>query len=286
MLLYFLADTDTLPRRGGELPGLGHHFDADDAVVARQVPGFESGGEKRAGIVVARAKTIPERRVGYYPTTQRWRRMTGKGLAASGRLWVGRDLELSSPGILARPDPLPGHRVELGDGREWIVPIARQFLEADGVTAPCSVVPRAMTLDESGEWVQGDVVDRWRTLWTIGEFWAEAMGTLARKAAKGSAAQGYNYAELADRAVEALGSSYRIGRDEAALLGLITQETAVEILHAVIDMPGLRQLTEKTASAGDPLAEAGSPADPSSGDGATGASPDTRQPSPTSSSRR
>ena len=174
--------------------------------------------------------------IGFYPDKQTWRR-----LAAGSKVWVGMWTELPKPGPddLSLGDQQPGHLVKLRDGREWLAPVAREWDAATQVYRPR--VPAALDLDESGEWVRGAVEPRFARLWEIASL---RWDTLSNPDAVASVSQ------LCDWAVECLQVNYRIGRVEAAMLGLFDDQAlaALSILDASVDWPTIKEWQKKTAA--------------------------------------
>ena len=135
------------------VPGKQHGLKPDDlkalgledlfppgTMVSRQVTG--NGPDGSSGMILADGSTFSaaeESLIGYYPEArphptgiwQRWMPMANH----KAKPWIGffpdsmpRPIDLQRPAGLM----LPGHKVFLADGQEWIIPVARALVEDDG----------------------------------------------------------------------------------------------------------------------------------------------------------
>ena len=169
--------------------------------------------------------------MGYYPERQIWRKR-GPGV------WVGmwRELPKPTPAELATADPLPGHEVTLRDGQRWVAPMAREW---DAVAESSRVrVPAAFDLNDDGQWVRGEVEQPYQRLWDIASKRWETIGDPSASLL---------LTDATDMAVECLSVNYRLGRVEAALLGLFDDQgrAALEVLDAAVDLPTIRAWMQK-----------------------------------------
>ena len=169
--------------------------------------------------------------IGYYPDKQIWRKR-GPGV------WVGMWRELPRPTLaeLATDAQLPGHEVVLRDGQRWVAPMAREW--DDSAESSRVRVPAAFDLDDDGRWVRGEVEERYRRLWEIASKRWDSIG---------DEAAALLVTDATDMAVECLAVNYRIGRVEAALLGLFDDQgrAAIEVLDAAVDLPTIRRWMQK-----------------------------------------
>jgi hypothetical protein len=233
------------PREAAAL-GLGYAL-ADPGVAVRQVVGGPDGGNG----VIAAAAGVQE--VGYFPDRQTWRRLCTEDSVA-GTVWVGlAPLRRPGPADLARVDRLSGHWIELLDGHPWLVPIARGWSEEDGELRWYHNVPMVADLDDAGRWTRRKVSERYAAFWDLVCRWDEARGQAAAVAAgtldSGSVTVSFEFDDLLDAAVQVLAQNYRLGRTEAALLGLLSDAAAVAVLNAAADMPTRRAWHEKKSAA-------------------------------------
>lgn len=193
----------------------------------------------------------------YRPEGQTW------ALRQDGRAWLGFDPAAPpGPDELERPEQLPGHLVQLGDGRHWLCPVARLF-------GGESALPQTYLLEPGG--VRKAVAPAWRDLWADCErLWA--------------ADQTLPELELLRIAHRALGVNFRLGTDEINALGLLHDRCLVGVLGALLDLPTVEAVRREAG--GDPGAGSGaSPGTPggaAGGSGGPGPAEDTPPASPTS----
>lgn len=136
--------------------------------------------------------------VGYFPEKQDWVKCAG------GKYWCGKGKgERINPESLRRADGAPGIRVQLGDGQEW--EIARAVYE-DGRR-----MTRKLALDDDGNVVKGEVIERYRALDVAASKFFDVF--IAAKD-EGVPAE-YMLDDLTDLAVLGLAVNYRISKDEA-----------------------------------------------------------------------
>lgn len=231
---------------------LGYAFAADPLL--RQVPGGGPDGE--AGIVLVDRGRVPEHDIGYHASRQVWRRIPG------GKAWVGHYLDAGQPGPddLARPRQLRGHAVELGDGRKWLVPIARGYLPVDGELRWYCALPERSVYGEDGRWEPGPVVGQYQGLWDLATSWDDARRRALLAAVEqqdkpagdaGEVQLEFDFHGLHSGAVEVLAFNYTLGPVECDLLGLLTEQLAADVLCALVDLPTrlewISALEKKTA---------------------------------------
>jgi len=209
-------------------------------------------GPDAAGGLILGPNNHPD--VGYYQDRQQWQAL----LAGPWVGWLPADKP--GPADLARSEQLSGQLVRLGDGQEWLVPLARGQSEQDGALVWFCALERKMELTAAGNWAPADVVERWAQLWRLAETWQAARwGANIDDAPEGadnvSLAVEMTNDEAAAGAVLALQANYRLGPVEAGILGLLTSRTMVAVLDALIDVATVWEyLKKKTAASG--------PADP------------------------
>lgn len=270
--------------------GLGYAIDTEIGLV--RCP-CTTGPDGNGGLIIALAAPGKEIEVRYKPAEQTWRSLPPAEGADLGSLpcWVGYYTQTPpgpAAGGLARPKMLDGHWVTLGDGNEWLVPVARGASEQDGEIRWYAALPRVMTLDSAGGWAEGDVVAEYATLWEIaGRWWDALQSAFAAGDGKTDHVE-VDFQEANDGALRVLQTNYRLGRIEVAALGLFTTTTARDVLNAAVAMPTLLAFlrrdagddAEKKTTPGS--GDSGGAGDSPPGDGSPGLIADTDPPSPTS----
>lgn len=156
---------------------------------------------------------------------------TGKGY------WLGHwPAAPPMPADLVRPDLIDGHPVRLGDGNDWLIPVARVFPAG-------SRLPMRLTLGPDG-W-EGAVLPAYADLSRrAGEFWEFLL------AAEGDSIALARWIPLA---VDALAVNYHLNDRGASHLGILTNQNILTILGALVDTPSLvkhRESMEKKTAPG------------------------------------
>jgi len=188
--------------------------------------GVNTGPDGIGGVVIARSGVGAS--IGYYPEKQTWAQ------SLCGKYWVGAEnANRPGPKDLEREDSIGGHPVILGDGGEWLVPIARAFPE--GTRLPQSLIfgPEGKVLARVGE--------KYARLWADAErVWRDFWNDSVPRGEEPKEKHVYlNYSEQMEIALQALGLNYRLGKDEANLLGILGTDNLISILGALIDMPAI-----------------------------------------------
>ena len=238
-LLYYLPGLEGLTLDHTAEVGLAHAFEAD--CTCRRV--MASGPDGGAGVIAVDHRRQPE--PGYFADKQTWIKIPGNKTGA----WVGRYTDRPVlPEDLARQEQLDGHLVRLADGQEWLVPVARGCGETrDGQPVLYQAVPTRIALDAEGNWIDGEVIDRFRPLWSIATEWWDRFMAIGKSAAEEAPEpeEKFDFVRRADAAVEVLAINYRLARAEVALLGLFDGETARSVLDAIVDMPTIQEWIKK-----------------------------------------
>lgn len=225
--------------------GLGYAFERE--LIAR---GVQRGPEGQGvGVVVADPR-LTESKLGYWPEKQSWRKVPGL------EAWVGfYPDDRPQPVELLRRQVVPGHEVELADGRHWLIPVARAAVEEqDEIVGYQSALPETTAIDDNGHWVRGGLLPRYDELWALALRWWDAL-TKAGADQSAEAAETnrveFDFAGVMDGALIALAANYRIGKADVALLGLFDEQRAIAILNALVDWPTFKRwVQKKTAAAG------------------------------------
>jgi hypothetical protein len=218
---------------------IAHAFDAGTSQSCREYRGTGPGGE--SGTIVADSNTVPAERHVYSADKQTWR----KAPASSVRVGMWNDAKPGPPDTV-RKAAIPGHAVTLGDGRQWMIPVARGIAETpSGDVIRYTNCDRRLDWDDEGRRVLGEVVEAHKALWDAASLWMDAK----------TQTEGDDHAamleqvETTEAAVVGLSTNYRVGLAEVGLLGLLTERTEWTILDAMIDWPSwLTWLKKKEAS--------------------------------------
>ena len=193
------------------------------------------GPDGGPGTIVADAREVDCR---YQPEAQDWAE------AHRGSFWAGL-LRGARPGPadLARDVLYAGYAVLLADGNRWQVPMARDWR---GATA----LDTRYALTEDGTWGE-QVVEKHQAFSKRAEaLWLQIEETLAGRVASGDAALSLgvtvSVGDEVDLCCEALAVNYRLGREEASLLGILTRETHAAVVEAVLGWPEYLAFLKKT----------------------------------------
>lgn len=212
--------------------GLGCIFDASNSAFTPR--DTRDGPDGLGGMIVSYA---PAKLVGYFKDTQIWQKIHGIDA------WVGywKD-DPPKPLDIQRESGVDGYYVELGDGNDWLSPVARL---ADGVSdVPCSHTLKA------GKWVRGGPLQKHRKLWAAAcEFWDIVEPEIENYFKTGQDSFTIDFDREHILALTALAANYRIQRTEAAILGLFDDQNVGVILRTLIDWPGVQALMLKKKEA-------------------------------------
>lgn len=152
--------------------------------------------------------------IGYQPAVQTWFPAVARDGLEAGRYWIGLWNEHTlTPADIARPYPKPGRTVTLGDGQEWLLPIAKEL-------------PADLILQDDGSWRYE--VQR--------QFHAFYLGYLRWLAIFGQAQDGdtFEFADAAEFVLQALRINYRLLPEIASRLRLFTTENVSPALFAIL----------------------------------------------------
>lgn len=142
-----------------------------------------------------------------------------------------------TPDSLKREQLIDGESIELLDGHPWQVPRLRQWRDEDALIQFDNKLPRVMQQSlESGRFILGAVIPRYRQLWDASLQIAESMfAQLAQR----------DCAELEDTMVEQfacelLAANYRVDASVISHLQLFTPEITGAVIRAGLDWDTLR----------------------------------------------
>lgn len=228
---------------GFRIPSEIYHVIEDDPLKHEVLKG-PSGS--RGWILANRALENEPHRITFRPESQNWARM------GQLEIWIGWDTNRQpTERELVRKKVTPGHSILLGNDERWQVPVARRYEPG----WPCAL-PRKMRLDEFGEWSISDPIEKFAEYYAAATDWlgfivssekdpADVAADVNEDENSEETKEHITYATLADWCVMALAINYRIGKYEAASLGLLNESTMVEIMNAAIDLPTARDIKKK-----------------------------------------
>lgn len=222
-LLYYVPDRRAIGIDVVKELGLGYAMDRGGPQHAGMQPGPDTG----SGVVFSFADPDGKSPSLHAAGGATWEQVPGSPV------WIGFDPEdPPRPDDLARAEQRDGHAVRLGDGNDWLVPVARAV---DG-TSP---LPRRLRWD--GEtWAPGDVLQQYTDL--FGEacrIWDTVIA---------GDADSRTLSVECGIAVMALAINYRLGPAEVSLLGLFDTVNEAEIVLALIDWPAVLAFKKKLDS--------------------------------------
>jgi hypothetical protein len=183
-------------------------------------------GPQGAGRTLLADGHCPADRLYYRPNEQTWQ------AAANGTYWIGTwNDAIPNERSLRRNSIIDGHRVSLGDGGQYIIPLARKFPAGSNLPMAMVLTADGLTLRQKPQFAK--FCGRAEKLWR--QFCRE-MGWIAPDADDAMTAE-----EQFALAVEALGLNYHLGGEECSMLGLIDTASLPEILTRIVDVPTLQQ---------------------------------------------
>lgn len=237
MFLYWVPGTEAVSYKRLVELGLGYAFEDGQIIQGRNNSGPDGG----PGIVNARTGSVLADQCGYYPNKQEWRKIP------KSKCWIGwePDREVEPTMELARGTLLDSKQVKLEDGRFWAVPIARRWRQVEDSRFCVPNVPRKARYNDDGDWVNGDVKERYRPLWELVEQYQSAFEE-ALAASESSEGTRVQFEFPADElAIEALKGNYRISHVEADVLGIYSAEVQDTIVDVVLDADGVAEILKK-----------------------------------------
>lgn len=194
-------------------------------------------------VVVPTGTTNNERSFGYFPKRQEWKQAT------NGKYWLGKYTDNPpTPESMRRPEMITGHKVELQDGNEWEIPVARVFPTGSGL-------PQSIILGPNGELV-AEALPQYAKLSKMAErVWDQFLAEVKDHSEPGvlAGAPDFTVKEQWEIATEALAMNYIIGQEEVSFLRLFTTHNIGKVWGALIDMPTMIAVNkELEEAAADP----------------------------------
>lgn len=165
---------------------------------------------------------------------QTWRRVSAR-IDPERRWWVGFwNDQLPKPEDLARAKQIDGELLKLADDNSWLVPIAKQYYQNDGLVSWRTPIPRRVELTDDGDFVYGAVLPRYARLFESALAFEDARARAAGEAVEGEKAQ-FTFANLSESAAEAIATNYRVSLAELMALGAWSDETPAEVMRIVVN---------------------------------------------------
>lgn len=204
--------------------GLSYAFPNGVPAISNAMPG--NGPDGGAGAI-----WTDDEHYRYVASEQTWGQSMG--------VWVGfNTASPPGPDDLIRPKPLDGSLLEMGDEREWLVPVARRWSAQDSQLVWQQALPSRLTFKPGNQVFIGSVLPRYARLWAICE--ADSRVGTSRELKEDRELLGDMNFVFA--AIYVLQANYRISAPEVELLGLFTQETPRAILDLFGDWENYRAL--------------------------------------------
>ena len=196
-----------------------------------QIPAREGNSPSgKRGWIVADKATVGEFK--YEPAQQTW-----VAHRDHDGVWIGYAKDNPPPLVaLARTDLLPGRDVALSDGTRIHIPIARRWSDVSERLLWTVALPQALERDESGQWVAGAVIGRYRRLWMLVCGYIDASEHAVRTAdvAPGDPVY-FEFPKINDLAIAAITANYRVGADEVEICGVYDQTLRGKIIATLKD---------------------------------------------------
>lgn len=229
--------------------GVGYAFEPESRIAKVDVS-RGPGDELAEGVIVCDERSAGRRGVGLYADAQTWRKIP------NADAWCGYWVDdPPSPADVARTIVIPGRLVLLGDGREWLIPIARQVREVptgpepDAIAIPAAVcaLPSITDVDDTGRWVVGGLRPEYARLWAIACAWWDAclVGVFS---SDGGDRVTVEFADTTESALIALRTNYRVDRIEVVALGLFDAKTTAQVLNALCDLEAATAILKKNVA--------------------------------------
>jgi len=231
---------------------MGYAFESRE-IVSQVSSGLGPSGS--CGVLFASKQRVPVTRLRFNAKEQTWIEWEGFHVG----YWNDSK---PTPKELLRGATLPGTYIELGDGNDWMIPVARRWSinEASHAMEWETSFPRNLELRGAGRVFNGAVIEKYQGLWAIanavfnvrhdGETADEFVSSEAERELMGDGSRQVLCA------VQAIQANYAIGPAEALnLLGLFHSETMTQIYDVLTDWDNYTDVVQKKRE----LALAGQP---------------------------
>lgn len=204
-----------------------------------------AGPASASGVLFASKQRVPVTRLKYDASKQTWIEWEGFHVG----FW---NESRPTPDELIRSETLPGKYIELGDGNDWMIPVARRWsINEDSHAMEWETsFPRNLELRGKDRVHNGSVIEKYRQLWVIanavfnvrhdGETASEYISTDAERELMGDGSRQVLCA------VQAIQANYCVGPAECLnLLGLFHSETMLRIYDVLCDWQNYLDVVQK-----------------------------------------
>lgn len=231
MFLYFLPKTKSAKPDTLAAFGLADVFDGKPAT--REILGPGPGDQP--GLLVCNGN-VDQVTLDYRPDSQTWQ----KRFDSEAWMGIANDASLSPDALVRRPW-VPGHKLRLADGNDWMIPQLRAFspTQLDGPLVYAPKLERTLTqCPTTGDLVPGDVIAKYAGIWAEATEIGDEL--LVQLQSGGTTSANLPDAKIYGFAARVLGLNYRLGTAEIAMAKLLQTTMAVRILQIAIDWDTLR----------------------------------------------
>lgn len=195
----------------------------------------------KGSIFTLKGKCSDDIKIGFYHDEQTWTNIP-KYDGTKGRLWIGYYKDNKpTPKNFLRKDYIDGYYLELGDGKEWIIPIARRFQK--GCLLPKGTM--MLVADRLDEFV----IEKYLPLQKIAEQLFVHFGLDEDKEFRKDDGFLCDNISFYKTCSEVLATNYNLDYREIGVLKLFTTENTIDILKLVVDMPYIDRLVANLKSA-------------------------------------
>lgn len=200
--------------------GLGYAFDPETGANPKTpfTPrAVTNGPGGQHGMMVS----LSSQYCGYYQAAQTWKQ------EVDCEYWVGMWTDKRpTPETLQRDNIIEGGSLRLDDGHVWTFPSAYHFEDYDGEILYRHTLPSQLTRNEAGEWVPGEIKQRYRELWRLA---CSIQDELSRD-------EPVLNSDLDNAVIECFRCNYRVSAMEIDMLGIHDDTVRIRVPRILLDM--------------------------------------------------